>query len=661
MRTSLKVKSTFSSQVLCAAVIAVASLTPPLFSQENNEPELSLKNLLDLDVTTVSKSAEKQSDAPGIISILTRDEIVRFGGTTLRDILERVPGLIGCSGYMVDRSIISARGDQIRSNSGHVLLLINGRPARDIQSGISSELYETFPVNIIERIEVIKGPGSVLYGSDAYSAVINVITEKAEKNSLSATGLAGTGGAYGTSEGVTFRSGDLGIVAAGRYLKKTEWKTPYTALTPDPLNPYVPPHYTTTNVSIPDRGAGAYIGANYKGLSIMAAYNEWTTQYFASGLSNINQYKKSFNNLGYDAKVSENWNMDVNITCTYTELNPAAIAKSASYNLLAEWTNAINLTDKARLIVGGLFNNNDCRETSTEPYILDRLLVDKNMSGYGLYAQVDYRLLESLKLIGGLQANKNEDIKMNAVPRVGLIWYPHSRLSVKTLYSEAFKAPYITELFFDHPTIQGNPNLKPEKVGTIDIGASYQGDKIQAGVNFFQSRQTNIIQMDFSRGVPGTYSNMGKVDFWGVEFEGKWYFDKSLYVNGSVLYQENKDGNGNKNVTPVANLGTKAGISYVWDKGITVGLFDIYQGTISNKFMNALNPDQGAYNLLHLHSDFNINKLFTMEFKPGFSLIINVDNLFDKKRYVYALGDAYPNVMPGNPGRAIYCGLNVTF
>jgi outer membrane receptor protein involved in Fe transport len=278
---------------------------------------------------------------------------------------------------------------------------------------------------------------------------------------------------------------------------------------------------------------------------------------------------------------------------------------------------------------------------------------------------MDYHLLESLKLIGGLQANKSENIKMNVVPRIGMIWYLASRFSVKALYSEAFRAPTITELFYNHPIVKGNPNLKPEKVGTVDIGVSYQGDQVQAGVNFFQSRQTNIIRLDTIQldTIMSyiTYLNLEKVDFWGLEFEGKYYINKSLYVNGSVLYQENKDGNGNKNVTPVANLGAKAGISYVWEKGITVGLFDIYQGTISKKFMDTLNPYQGAYNLLHLHSAFNINRLFTMEFKPGFSLIINVDNLLDIKRYVYAVGGPLPSTMPGNPGRALYAGLNVSF
>jgi outer membrane receptor for ferrienterochelin and colicin len=89
-----------------------------------------LKDLLNTPVITVSKSAESSSDAPGVISVISQDELLRFGGTNLKDILERVPGLIGSGVYFTDRTTIAARGDQIQPSSAHVLLLVNGRPVR---------------------------------------------------------------------------------------------------------------------------------------------------------------------------------------------------------------------------------------------------------------------------------------------------------------------------------------------------------------------------------------------------------------------------------------------------------------------------------------------------------------------------------------------------
>ena len=149
--------------------------------QENiavDESQLSLRDLLNVKVVTASKSAEKLSDAPGVISVVTKDEIKRFGGNTLKDILERVPSLSAQTAFFQDRSLIAVRGDQLKVTSGHVLVLINGRPDRESQEGgLMSETFQSFPIDIIERIEVIRGPGSVLYGSDAFSGVINILTE----------------------------------------------------------------------------------------------------------------------------------------------------------------------------------------------------------------------------------------------------------------------------------------------------------------------------------------------------------------------------------------------------------------------------------------------------------------------------------------------------
>ncbi|HEX9934120.1 MAG TPA: TonB-dependent receptor plug domain-containing protein, partial [bacterium] len=278
-------------------IAALAPLSLPAQEREN-VMDMSLEDILNLQVTTASKSAERLSDAPGVISVVTRDELERFGATTLKDVLERVPGLISTVGFLSDRTLVAARGDQVKSNSGHVLLLINGRPARDVTGGLNSDLYENFPVNVIDKIEVIKGPGSVLYGSDAFSAVINVITVKAESNALSLTGLAGNRGAYGTSGDARLKVGDLSVVAAGRYYQKAKWEAAYNYID------YIwTQNLNNKLVDIPDKGPGAYLGLNYKGLSIMSAYSDWTTAFFTAGLTGTVQWKKSFNDLGYSLKV----------------------------------------------------------------------------------------------------------------------------------------------------------------------------------------------------------------------------------------------------------------------------------------------------------------------------------------------------------------------
>src|SRR6185295_16486188 len=112
---------------------------------------LDLESLFNLKVTTASKFLQNLSDAPGVLSIVSKDELRRFGGTTLREVLERVPGLAGTTAYFTDRSLVAARGDQTKINGGHILYLVNGRPTREIlEGGIVSDLLESFPINALE-------------------------------------------------------------------------------------------------------------------------------------------------------------------------------------------------------------------------------------------------------------------------------------------------------------------------------------------------------------------------------------------------------------------------------------------------------------------------------------------------------------------------------
>src|SRR6185312_15652616 len=107
--------------------------------------------------------------------------------------------------------------DQTKINGGHILFLINGRPTREVlEGGLISDLLVAFPVNALEKIEVIKGPGSVLYGSNAFSAVVNLITKKAESNGLSVSGFGGEQGVRGTSGQVMIKRGDFSLFGAGQ-------------------------------------------------------------------------------------------------------------------------------------------------------------------------------------------------------------------------------------------------------------------------------------------------------------------------------------------------------------------------------------------------------------------------------------------------------------
>lgn len=655
--------------ILFLTSLLLVIINVPAFSQADTIKtedllDMSFAELLNMDITTASKSSEKLFDAPGVISVITKDELNRFGGTTLKDILERVPSLIGSTVYMTDRSTIAPRGDQVQPSSSHVLLLINGRPVREIQEGgIKSEMYESFPVNIIEKIEVIRGPGSVLYGSNAFSAVINVITESAEKTEIEVSALGGISGAYGAMVETKLHLGDVNIIAAGRYFQKPEWSTDWQYhLTPAP--PFVD---TTISISIPDKGPGAYFEANYKNLRFMSSFNQWETHYAVTDYAFIfpaygnNTWKKLFTDLGYKLELTDKLNMDFNVTYTRSKLGVTGwpFTNRDSYEIIGEWTNFWKPTDNLKIILGGLYNYNEGVEYTETAGETDTVS-DNHKNSFAGYLQAEYNPAEWVKVIGGIQANKVEGIDIDINPRGGLIIYPVKNFNIKALYSQAFRAPSMNELGIRHPAMQGNPNLKPEKVSTFDLGLNYSREKIQAGVNYFNSTMTNIIYQDRSGkyAIP-TYDNIGEVDMWGFEGEMKYYLSRSVFLTGSFLYQESENDSVD-NLTPIANLGGKLGLSYM-EKGLTVSLFDIYQGDLDDQYKTSSNPSPGEYQVINFLLRYDLKNIININFMRELSVFMQVDNLLDNEIWLPNWGMALGNSMPYERGREIYFGFNARF
>jgi outer membrane receptor protein involved in Fe transport len=285
--------------------------------------------------------------------------------------------------------------------------------------------------------------------------------------------------------------------------------------------------------------------------------------------------------------------------------------------------------------------------------------------GEAFYGQVEHDLLDNLSLIGGFQANKIGDLKLDVVPRAGVVWNLAPRYSVKALYSQAFRAPSINENYMDYvppptiggPSLKGDPNLLPEKVATVDVGLFYQGNRFEAGVDYFHSRQTNLIVLT---GVTtaGRYVNLGKATFQGTELEGKYYFRKAFFVMGSASYQANEDGNGNRNITPVPNFAAKAGISYESASGLTASLFDVHEGPLHG-YSQASNPKPGAYDMLNMHLRYDLSKhLHTRT--PGLAFVAHAENLTNKAVWLPDWSDVPGDTIFFNRGRTVYVGIEVS-
>jgi len=620
---------------------------------------LDLESLLSTKVITASKFSENLADAPGVISVIGQDELRRFGGTTLQQVLERVPGLSIASAYFTDRSLVAARGDQTKINGGHILFLINGRPTREVlEGGLITDLLEAFPVNALEKIEIVKGPGSVLYGSNAFSAVVNLITKKAEGNGLTVSGFGGPQGMAGNSGQVMVKHGNFSLFGAGQFHQMPAWDTNYklpTSLIGDPVAPAVP---LVQNLKLDDRGDGAYLGASYKNLTFMSSFTESHAPSFVRGSIASNKWRRGFVDLGYTVKATNAWDMSFNATYsrnTFDNFGYPSIGRD-SQELVLEWTNSIAFSNWDRLTIGALLNHVEGQETyfGINPPIQ---ISNGSRPGGAFYAQWDHQLVDTVKLVGGFQVNKVENTSVNTVPRAGVVWNPSAHVGVKALYSGAFRAPSINETLLNHPALQGNPDLRPEKVATLDLSVSYQANRFQGALTYFRSRQTDSIVVDTTP-VRWKYANLGEATFQGFELEGNYYLRKSFFLTGSVSYQANHDGNGISNITPVPNVGVKGGLSYRAENGLTVSMFDNYQGVLRG-FTDHLtmNPAPTAYHMLSGNVRYDLSRYLGSRDRGGVALFAHAENLANYQVWLPDWGNNSGDTMPVNRGRTVYFGV----
>lgn len=649
--------------------------------------EMSLEELMNIDITVASKKAEKLSDAPGVISVLTREDIDRFGGISLKDILERVPSLTPTSGYWTDRNAIASRGDMAKFTSSHVLILIDGRPTREIvEGGIVSEMLAAFPVNIIERIEVIRGPGSVLYGSNAMSAVINIVTKDVERNNVSYSEIRGKGGANGRTLNGQFAVKDLKVTIAGRMLEKESYDYSFTHPVVDMFG--IISDTITSSGSLIDKSAGAFVNVEYKGLHLSTSLQDYRTGYLEQNVFGTNKWTKNFYNIGYDFKVTNNWSSSVNLTMNRTTMQTAepVYIKRKGTDQVIEWTNYFTLTDRTNLVTGILYNHMKGQENSTDPTSVIDTISYNSRGAYALYAQLDHWAMRNkLKLIGGFQANKMENLDLDIVPRLGVIFYPTERINIKALYGQAFRAGTINETGINYLGIfVGNPNLKPEHVTNFDLGVNFQGKQTSLGVNYFYSVQQNSIVRGTKLNAEGnpdlvelgegffypvtTYNNVHNFSIQGVEFEGRYYMTKQLYFTGSALYQKmdadpvltsNMFGGVDSTYirTSIPQFSFKVGVSYASNSGVTVSAFNLYQGSLKEGLyakneLNNVNVNN-SYNILNLYVNFDFIKMFKMNSSRKLSLFVQGENVLNKE--IWANHEL--TITPYLGGRSIYAGV----
>ncbi|MGC2064171.1 MAG: TonB-dependent receptor [Thermodesulfovibrionales bacterium] len=519
---------------------------------------LSIEQLMDIDVATVqgaSKYDQKTTEAPSSVSIITADEIKKYGYHTLADILRSVRSFHVT--YDRNYNYVGVRGfGRPGDYNARVLVLVDGHRTNDnIYNSGSIGTEFLVDVDLIDRVEVIRGPGSSLYGSSAFFAVVNVITKSGRDLKGTEISAAGSFQAYKgrVSYGVRSQNDFEGAFSGSMFNSKGQ-----RLFFPEFNNPAT--NNGITEHTDYDRSYSAFTKLSYSDLTLEGAYISRTkgipTGSFGTDFNdprNKTVDKSAFLDLKYERTISAN--LDITARLFYNSYNytggylyTGTIEKDQGKG--EWWGTEVKLVarpQKAHKVIFGTEYQADLRVRQKtfdlDPYFL---FIDSSTkaNSWALYIQDEYSISRELILNAGIRNDHYSTFGISTSPRIALIYNPFNKTTVKLLYGTAFRAPNAYELYYQSAPLQrSNPGLKPETIRTYEaVVEQYIGPHIRATAAGFYYKIRNLISQTTDPADNAiVFRNIEAIEAKGFEFEleGKW--KPGLEGRLSYTFQRNKN------------------------------------------------------------------------------------------------------------------------
>jgi outer membrane receptor for ferrienterochelin and colicins len=568
-------------------------------------------------------------------------EISGFGANSLFDVLERAPSVQTLGSSLFPRNLVVMRGDLRSLFNNHVLILLDGRPIREsIDGGVDSPLFTAFPVEMVERIEIVRGPGSVLYGTNAFVGTINIITRPEQKASRLKAGMTTWSSTPSFFNAVGAYAKDKLFLKLGLHLQDTGWNASFVTVAPN--NPAVTTamHYGQTN-------AGIAADLDYGNLKLTASY--LNTRDDMLGVIpyptwiGVNRFKRYFVNCGYSLDLTDS--LAISANASYHGLRLALVSDDFLGEVTAHW----RLLDGLNVLMGSVVDSRNkfsAKETDPIPRTY-------HLGQVSFYMQADYRLLKRIKLVAGAQANKPFGSAWDFVPRVGTILSTTQETGVKIFYGQSFRSPWPAEMYLVNPVVVANPDLRPEKIATVDAQAFYFGKRFEAQLTFFDSHYTDSITRAPVPGQPSlvTYVNQGDLHMLGVELEAKANLGTRLLATVSATYQRNADAD--QVTVYVPSYMTKAGVLYHVMPSLTIGVFNSLFGKPPANLGEPLNPDARTVDLL------SANATYRFSTTPSAELNVYAQNILNNHYYYTEFQRSYVNTLPLSPGVVVFSSIAI--
>ncbi len=545
------------------------------------ESSLDDEELLFGDIPSVfsaSKYEQKVTEAPARISIVTADEIQRYGHRTLMDVLNTLPGFQ--TTYDRSYTYVGTRGFGVPGDfNTRILMLVDGhRINENIYDGVFADWGFAVAIDLIDRVEVVRGPASSLYGSSAFFGVINVITKRGRD--LQGTEISAAAGSQNSyqgriSYGERFDNGFEMLISASGYDSDGNGQL-YYAEFDDPAS----------NNGIAENADDAtnrnlFAKLSYGDFTLSGVYEECekgipTASY--ETLFNDSRTRTWEGHAYLDLKYQHLMGSGADVTArlfyddywydgnwTYDYADPGDPPDEVVFKEEADgdWWGAEaqvthELFENHRLTLGAEYRNS-LQEKQYSYDIYDVSLdLDTDSYTWAAYLLDEFRVREDLILNLGLRYDYFSTVGSTINPRAAVIWTPYEPTTLKLLYGTAFRAPNSYELHFhDGGISQKTPDgLDPETIETYELILE---QRLNANLNLVGSVYRNNIEDLLALTTDPAddllvFENSGDATATGRELELQGQWESGWSGSVSYAYQQAENASGERLVNSPSNM-----------------------------------------------------------------------------------------------------------
>jgi vitamin B12 transporter len=597
-------------------VVSVAVLVPLSLLAETNSPSSTAvsSNRLEEVVVTGTRIPTEINNEPTSITVIPREQMEQQQQRTVADVLRDQAGVdVVRTGQPGQQTSVFMRG----ANYNQTLVLLNGVRINSAYNNAYD--FANLPVDNIERIEVLRGPQSTLYGSEAMGGVINIVTKTtAEQPTGAALVEGGSFDSFRTRESFAAQMGKFSVAAAGSY-------------------------FSTMNDRINSAARVWNLNANASAqflerltANVFATYlNSHAGSPNDIYINDPNDYLNNQNTLvggSLDAKPTEWWNAKLTLSYSYEnayfsglEPNPPYFygdytERTITQNTQMDFQNIFKIADIHQILIGFFYQHSHGTDTNTYSTL------NKNMDDGAIYAQYEITPIERLTFTAGGRIDDYTTFGTHGTYRFGGRWTaPVTETILRANVGSGFRAPSFVQTF---PPF-GNPNLQPEESLGWDVGFEQAAceNKVRFGATYFQNDFDNlIISVPAPPPYYSTLANAGQARTLGVETFAAWTVMTNLTLRGNFTWLPvAQDLSNNQRLQRRPRVAGSAAIEYQFLKRFTTTLTGTFIGDRPD-FNYSTYPSTPVTNPAYAKVDLTLR----YDVCKNFSVYGRIENMFNE-------------------------------